>query len=73
VKKISNLFALDASPFLKLYINCKCPECKKVVMLDLSKKNIVKYGFICPFCSVLTNGSEMWRVIAESGNSAGEC
>lgn len=42
-------------------------------MLDLSKKSIIKYGFICPFCSVLTNGSEMWRAIADAGEAAGEC
>lgn len=73
VKKANNLFPLEEAPFSNLFTNCKCPKCKKVVMLDLSRKNIVKYGFICPFCNVLTNGSEMWRAIAETGNFIGEC
>lgn len=75
VKKKNNLLSFDdtSKPFSNLFTNCKCSKCKKIVMLDLSRKSIIKYGFICPYCNVLTNGSEMWRSIAESGTSVGEC
>lgn len=52
--------------FSKLFITLECLNCTKKVILDLSDKNIIKYGFVCPHCNIITKPDEMWEMVIKN-------
>lgn len=48
--------------FKLLYVDCQCPKCDKRIILGLSEE-VKKYGFLCPYCKMITHADKMWDVV----------
>lgn len=56
---------LNKDPFDNLYVHLNCPTCGEYIVVGLSD-NIVKYGFVCPFCNNVTDADNLWETVLKS-------
>ena len=61
---------LKCSAFKTLYIVVNCPnsQCNKKIALVLTA-NMVKYGFVCPYCKFITNSQDMFSLVIKNSKT----